>query len=165
MAATYEHISTQTLSVATADIFFNSIPQTYTDLVLVMTGGCTVNAGVGHRLNSNNTTSYGVTFFEGNGTTATTNRTISDTYMRVGWVATWSTTLVNSLVSHFQDYSNSTTFKNVTTQINDFTNGAVGISTACFRNTSAITSINIMTSSGTTYLVGSTFSLYGIKAA
>lgn len=164
MPATYEPIASQTLVSATADIFFTSIPQTYTDLVLVMTGGCTINAGVGHRFNGVNTSIYGVTYLEGNGTSATSTRVASDTYMRVGSVPTWSTTLVNNLITHFQNYSNTSTFKTVITRINDLSNGALGLSAGCFRSTAAITSINVMTSNGTTYLVGSTFSLYGIKA-
>jgi len=164
MAATYEPIATQTLNSAVADVFFLTVPQTYTDLVLVMTGGCTINAGVGHRLNTINTQSYGGTFIEGNGTTATSSRVTSDTYMRVGWNATWSTTSVNNLISHFHNYSNTTTFKSVVTRINDLTNGATGLSVCTFRSTAAITSINVMTSNGTSFLVGSTFTLYGIKA-
>jgi len=166
MTATYESIRTQTLDTAVADVFFTSIPQTYTDFVLVMVGGCTINAGIGYRFNSDNTTNYSVTFLEGNGSAASSNRYSNQTFMRIGFNPTWSSGLFGTAISHIQDYTNTTTYKTVLSRINDMTNGALGASAGVWRKTpEALSSINIMTSNGTTFLVGSTFTLYGIKAA
>jgi len=166
MPATYEPINTQTLGTAVADVFFTSIPQTYTDLVLVMTGGCTINAGIGYRFNSDNTTNYSVTFLEGSGSAASSNRYTTQSFMRIGFLATWSTGLVNTAISHIQNYPNATTFKTVMSRVGDLTNGAVCLSTGTWRKTpEALNAINVLTSNGTTFLVGSTFTLYGIKAA
>lgn len=166
MPETYEPISTQTLGTAVADVYFNSIPQTYTDLVLVMNGGCTINAGIGYRFDGDNTNNYSSTFLEGNGSAASSNRYTSMSFMRIGFNATWSTGLVNTAISHIQNYSNTTTFKTVLSRVNDLSNGALGASVGVWRKTpEALNSINILTSNGTTFLVGSTFTLYGIKAA
>jgi len=166
MPATYEPISTQTLGSAVADVYFNSIPQTYTDLVLVMVGGCAANAGIGYRFDSDSASNYSVTFLEGSGSAASSNRYTSETFLRIGYNATWSSGLYNTAISHIQNYTNTTTNKTVLSRVGDFTNGYVGASVGLWRKTpEALNSINIMTSNGNNFLAGSTFTLYGIKAA
>jgi hypothetical protein len=64
---------------------------------------------------------------------------------------------------HFMNYSNTTTNKTVlgrSSAASGFVEAAVGL----WRNTSAITSITA-TTGGQSYQTGSTFTLYGIKAA
>jgi hypothetical protein len=166
MPATYEPIETQTLGTAVADVFFTSIPQTYTDLVLIMTGGCAANAGIGYRFNADTTTNYSVTFLEGNGSAASSNRNSSQTFMRIGFNATWSTDLTNTAISNIQNYTNTTTFKTVLSRVNGLTVGALGASVGLWRKTpEALTALTVLTSNGSNFLVGSTFTLYGIKAA
>jgi hypothetical protein len=164
MTATYEPISTQTLGTAVSDVFFTSIPQTYTDLVLVMVGGCAANAGIGYRFDSDSASNYSVTFVEGS-TAASSNRYTSETFMRIGFNVTWSTGLYNIAISHIQNYTNTTTAKTVLSRVADLTNNGTGASVGLWRKTpEALNSINIMTSNGNNFLVGSRFTLYGIKA-
>ena len=164
MPSTYEPIATQTLTVAAADIFFNSIPQTYTDLVLVMSGGCAANSGIGFRVNGSNSSIYSVTFLEGI-TTVTSFRYTSQTFLRIGYNASWSVGLAANAIINFQNYSNTTTYKPVVSRVNTVEMNCVGTSVGTIATTGAITSINLLTSNGNTYNVGSTFTLYGIKAA
>ena len=164
MPATYEPIATQTLTVAAADIFFNSIPQTYTDLVLVMSGGCAANSGIGFRVNGSNSSIYSVTFLEGI-TSATSFKYTSQNWLRIGYNASWSVGLGQNAILNFQNYSNTTTNKTILSRVNSIEMNCAGASIGMVGSTSAITSINLMTSNGNTYNVGSTFTLYGIKAA
>jgi hypothetical protein len=67
-------------------------------------------------------------------------------------------------IAHIQNYSNTTTHKTVISRGGSpATNSSpmVGL----WRNTSAINSIKISLQSGTALKSGSTFTLYGIKAA
>lgn len=168
MTATYEPISTQTLGTAVSDVFFTSIPQTYTDLVLVISSNASSNTQTGYRLNSDNGNNYSETRISGDGTTARTTRTGSDTFARLDWYGGADSTGRNVLIAHFFNYSNATTTKTVLSR-GDNAGGLIAGTTAVsslWRKTplAAITSINILTSSGGTFSVGSTFTLYGIKA-
>jgi hypothetical protein len=173
MPATYEPISTQTLTVAAADVYFNSIPQTYTDLVLVAqarTGGGSAGV-IRYRLNGDNASNYSFTNFVGNGTSAASNRDASATSAAItNTIAVPDATSVFGLyIVNFQNYTNATTSKTAISRGSTIGNGAfngseVGISV--WRKTpEAITSINILHGAGTQFAIGSTFTLYGIKAA
>jgi hypothetical protein len=164
MPKTYTPISTVTISnSSTTTLDFTSIPQTYTDLVLVCSYG--LSAGDLYMRLNGDTANFSQTELYGNGTTAgssrLTNRTgyyLSDQGITRPGPATISTV-------NFNNYSNTTTFKNVLWRSND-----VGVSIEAhiglWRSTAAITSINftIVNVAGT-ITPGSQFTLYGIKAA
>jgi hypothetical protein len=167
MSATYEPISTQTLGTAIADIFFNSIPQTYTDLVLVISSNASSNTQTAYRLNGDSGNNYSDTRLSGDGGTARSTRVTSDTFARLDWYGGADSSGRNVLIAHFFNYTNATTRKTVLSR-GDNAGGLIAGTTAVaslWRATpAAITSINILTSSGGNFSVGSTFTLYGIKA-
>ena len=167
MTATYEPISTQTLGTAIADIYFTSIPQTYTDLVLVCNMNGASHLTVGFRVNGSSSTIYSATELAGNGFGALTNRVSNENYARMTNYGGPDTTGRSVLISSFMNYSNTTTNKTVLNRANNaggsFPGSQAGVNLV--RTTSAITSINLMTASGGNFAVGSTFTLYGIKAA
>ncbi len=164
---TYEAIATQTLGSAAASVTFSSIPGTYTDLVLVTnllgaTGG-TTDFSTLLQLNGDTGSNYSTTRLEGNGTTATSTRNSSQTFARINTVGYLSTTVPQTNIIQFNNYSNTTTNKTFLTrssQANEVTLASVNL----WRSTSAITSIYFYLSGGT-MAAGSTFSLYGILAA
>lgn len=166
MTATYEPISTQTLGTAVADIFFTSIPQTYTDLVLVCSMNGASHLTVGFRVNGSNSTIYSVTELAGNGTSASSTRVATENYARMTNWGGPDTTGRSVLISNFMNYSNTTTNKTVMNRANNAGGSFPGVqaSVNLIRSTSAITSINLLTTSGASFAVGSTFTLYGIKA-
>jgi len=164
MPSTYEPIATQTLTSAVADVYFNSIPQTYTDLVLVMVGGCAANSGIGFRVNGSNASMYSTTFLEGI-TSATSFRYTVQNWLRIGYNASWGAGLGQTAILNFQNYSNTTTYKSVLSRVGTIEMNCSGASIGTIHTTSAVSSINIMTSNGNSYNIGSTFTLYGIKAA
>ena len=159
MPATYESISTTTLSSTASSVTLSSIPSTYTDLILVITntsgGGL---AGVYlSEINSDTGTNYSHTKIYGTGSVAGSDRNTSDTSVNIGLS---NSTQCNNIF-HFMNYSNTTTYKTVLARGNS-ASGQTRASVTLWRNTAAITSFKI---SGVTFDVGSTFTLYGIKAA
>ena len=163
MASTYEPIATTTLGSAASSVTFSSIPATYTDLVLVTntqrqaTGFGPV--GFVAQFNGDTGSNYSDTYLIGDGSTATSSRATSQTSIFVGLApdSQWGNSIIQIM-----NYSNSTTYKTSLTRINTTTNytaAAVGL----WRNTAAINSINL--SGSANILAGSTFTLYGIKAA
>ena len=95
----------------------------------------------------------------GNGSSATSFRVSSTSSIGLGEIYNYSC----NLICQIQNYSNATTYKTNISRANsasDYTQAIVGL----WRNTAAITSITILTSSGT-FNTGSTFTLYGIAAA
>jgi len=71
MARTYEKIVSTTLGSAAADVTFNSINSTYTDLVLVSSilGVTSQSYSPRVRFNSDTTSNYSVTYMYGTGST------------------------------------------------------------------------------------------------
>ena len=166
MAITYEPIATTTLGSSTASVTFSSISGTYTDLVLIFNGGITTaDYAIRIRFNGDSGSNYSRTAISGYGTGAGSDRASNVTGLNVfmGFSGIPANTLDTSGIAHIQNYSNSTTYKTVISRSGNAARSAeaqVGL----WRSTSAITSIVIDTGSGNLYS-GSTFTLYGIKAA
>jgi len=164
MPSTYTPIATNTLGSAASSVTFSSIPGTYTDLILISTAGVTsgaVNFAV--RFNSDSGTNYSRTVLSGTGSAASTDRNTNLTYTILNDYGYLDTTLNTNIIGQIMNYSNSTTFKTVLSRTNNADNGT----SACvnlWRNTAAITSLVILPTSST-FLAGSTFSLYGVKNA
>jgi len=174
MAKTYEPISTQTVGTAVATITFTSIPQTYTDLVFVGSTYYSASVAMVVRFNNDSTSNYSYTILGGStaapGNGSYSGRTTSQTSINL--LAYYATTNSNAnifapTVAIFNNYSNTTTYKCLLSRSFAFDNGSGKDSElflGLYRSTSAITRVDLITSSGN-FAVGSTFTLYGIKAA
>ena len=167
MDKTYEPIAAQTLGSAAASVTFSSIPQTYTDLVLVGNVQLT-SAGQSllYQFNSDTATNYSLTILKGNGTSATSDRRSNVNYqLAAGWDAGLPTSAsFGTGIINIQNYSNATTFKTSLARGSNAAGGDVTATVNLWRNTAAITSVTAYTGSGN-FATGSTFVLYGIKAA
>jgi len=163
MTATYEKIATTTLGSAQATVTFTSITGTYTDLVLITnsaTGSNDIDMYI--QVNSDTASNYSWTRLLGTGSSALSSRgSSSNLGYRVGNMS-GSNVGENNVIVQFQNYSNTTTFKTVLTRGNNPAN-LVEAFVGLWRSTSAITSMDIKTQSGN-FSIGSTFTLYGIKA-
>jgi len=159
LPSTMTPIATNTLTTASSTITFSSIPQNYTDLILVTSN--TSTAGLGgvylDQINGDTGANYSHTKLYGTGSAAASDRNSADTGVNIG--LTDSTQSDNTF--QFMNYSNSTTYKTVVARGNS-ASGQVRASVALWRSTAAITSFRL---SGVTFAIGSTFTLYGIKAA
>jgi hypothetical protein len=161
MPTTYEPIATTTLGSAQATVTFSSISGSYTDLVLVIS--CNVSSGsqdVQVRYNSDSASNYSTTNLYGTGSIAGSNRQSNSTN---AWIGLANTTNRGVIVTNFQNYSNSTTNKTAVSR-SSVADYEVDAMVSLWRSTSAITSIEIKLSAST-FTSGSTFTLYGIKAA
>lgn len=160
MATTYEPIATYTVSSAQASYTFSSISGTYTDLVVIVSGTCSAGSYLTFRFNADTGSNYSTTELYGDGSTAGSVRNSNNNYMYIGAIRTTQ----SNILSQIQNYSNSTTNKTVLSRTNNAateTKAVVGL----WRNTAAITSIEVGTGGANTFQSGTTLTLYGIKAA
>jgi hypothetical protein len=164
MALTYTPIAPYTASGSQSVISFTSITGTYTDLVLISSAKDATAGNDGNFLvnfNSDTGTNYSWTNLYGTGSVAGSNRAASQNAI-YAYCAGASASLD---AGKFQilNYSNSTTYKTTLGQ------GYVAASApvnrvGLWRSTAAITRIDCTSSAGN-FGTGSTFTLYGIKAA
>lgn len=159
MPTTYEPIATFTVvSSGTNTINFTSIPQTYTDIVYATFTPST--SGVNTNITFNNDTganysftqTYGETGFSAPGSFGANNETYALSGVSDGTAA---------IRGNIMNYSNTSTFKTLLVR-----GGGSGryldMTVSVWRNTAAITSIQFKAFN---WAVGSTVTLYGIKAA
>ena len=164
MATTYEPIATYTATGSVATYTFSSIPSTYTDIVAVLNTGNGSNSQVRTRFNSDSATNYSRTVLRGSGTAASSFRESSQTYFQLDAEGSSSNALQQTVIVQFNNYSNTTTFKTMLSRANNASYGVDAI-VGLWRSTSAITSIEFFNSNASNWIAGSTFTLYGIKAA
>ena len=168
MAITYEPIATTTLGSAAATVTFSTISGAYTDLVLVTNlKTTTTNQEVTVKINNDTGSNYSLTNLRGDGSTAASLRRSSQTVGNISKEISPNTAFEFVSVSTFMNYSNATTYKTWLSRNNRAsasnapgTEALVGL----WRSTSAITELVIGLTGGN-FDTGSTFTLYGIKAA
>lgn len=165
MAVTYEPIATTTLTSAVTTITFSSIPSTYTDLRLVWTGISTTDGqNLGLKFNSTSS-GYSVIELTGNGTSALSSRLTGATQFYLNSAGAISSTWPALYDINIFSYAGS---KYKTSLVSFLSNknsvaGNSSKSVSLWQNTNAITTIDIICTS--TMKVGTTATLYGIKAA
>lgn len=162
MAITYESIASTTLSTSAANIEFTSISSAYTDLRLVISV-LTVNSIVGGYLRFNgSTSSYYIARVGSSGTTQ------NDSFNNVAQLQigqNLDTGIPSSFIIDIFNYAGSTNKNCIAYQANDqSTSGRMYVSAGRWENTSAITSVRFLASSGN-LAAGTTASLYGILKA
>ena len=158
MAKTYDPIATATASGSQAVITFSSIPSTFTDIILVISGN-TVNSTAQLTFNNDSTALYSRTSLRGNGTSATSF--LQSDLNCIPIDGSYSQPSQNAII-HVMNYSNATTFKTSLVRSN---NAGAGIDQAVglYRSTNAINRLDVLMA--VNWTSGTTFTLYGIKAA
>lgn len=162
MAVTYTPIATYTGTGSVGGVTFTSIPQTYTDLVLVMNLFTTIAANETVQVNGDTGTNYSTILYTGNGTSASSTSSNNSTAILIQSNIYSASTLPAFTVMNFMNYSNTSAYKTVLTRAGRSNQGTEQF-VSMWRNTAAITSISL--SSAVTYTTNATFTLYGIKAA
>jgi hypothetical protein len=173
---TYVALRKETLSTATNAVTLNLSGITgYTDLVLVVSarGSSTLylNDNLLLNFNGDTTSNYSRVRLTGNASTVTSANGINDGSAYVGQVPNSTSGSSgfdrSSNIIHIMDYANATTFKTVLSRSNAIatssssTNSIEQYCNAWKKTPEAITSITVGIDSGN-FVVGSTFSLYGI---
>lgn len=170
MATTYEPIATTTLGSATGTITFSSIPSTYTDLRLVITGTMTAGGYLPTFIfNSDTATNYSYTELYGQGSSAASLRGSTSAYIWLGNGGAWSDTVPSFNTIDIFSYAGSTYKTCLYTYLEDRNgSGYVGNGVGLWRSTAAITTLTLRGwTNGTTalFFAGTIATLYGIKAA
>jgi hypothetical protein len=166
MTSTYEKIAAVTVGTAgTSFLVMDSIPSTYTDLVLIINGSSASDVQPQMRLNNNSSSVYSSTVVAGNGTVAASGRTQQaggSTAMALDYYfSLTSTSGAGTIIVNLMNYANTTTKKTILSRANNAGKGTSAL-VGLYDSTSAITRIDIISSVNIS--VGSTFTLYGIKA-
>jgi hypothetical protein len=169
MANTYKLIEGKTLSSAVSSVTFSSIPQTYTDLQLLISSRATQNVTrelVKILPNGSTTSNTRLLLF---GYDSGSVASGSDTDKYIGWQSGNSTTantfsnfsvyFPNYTSSNYKSYSADTVAEN-----NSSTSWIVALNASLWSNTASLTSIEIACETST-FAVDSTFYLYGISNA
>ena len=165
--STYTPIATTTLGSAAASYTFSSIPSTYTDLVLITNGA--VSSGTANWVlqvgngSVDTGTNYSETDLWGTGSAAQSARGSNQTSVLLNSYGYLDTVFAANVVCSLMNYANTTTYKTILTRANNAANGThagVGL----WRSTSAINTIKVA-ASASTFVTGTTFTLYGIQAA
>jgi hypothetical protein len=167
MPATYEPIATTTLGSAAASIAFTSITSAYTDLRLVVTSLASASTIGGMiQFNSDTGSNYSYTRLTGNGTAASTTRVSNFTQLNTAFSGNATTTIPMLQTVDVFSYAGSTNKTIlVTSQSDQNGSGNVERSVGLWRNTAAITRIDVFPNSANNFATGTTATLYGIKAA
>jgi len=156
MASTYTPIATTTLGSTSASVTLSSIPSTYTDLVVTIT--TTTTGDLTWRINGDTGTNYSQTAIYGYSAFGSARQSNATSH----WL-NYGTNGGNFLaLIQLNNYSNTTTYKS--SLLRDGANGSTtDVMVGLWRSTSAINSLTFI--SGSNFAVGSTFTIYGIKAA
>jgi hypothetical protein len=170
MPKTYEPIATQTLGSAAATVTFSSISGTYTDLMFVCAFSCDIaNQDVRLKVGNGSIdtgTNYSFTYMNGSGTSPATGRLAAASYI-ANYSVLGTSTGQQNIIYQLQNYANTTTNKTTLARVNA-SDKEVAAVVGLWRSTSAINIISI-TNEGANpsakFSIGSTFTLYGIKAA
>lgn len=161
--STYTPIATITASGSTTTVTFSSIPSTYTDLRIMISG--TIGSGgndVIMYFNGDTATNYSATYINGNGSAAVSARYTSRVNIPLSYGSGISPTQGN-FYTDIMNYSNTTTYKTALSRVNNTQYGldqGVGL----WRSTAAINSVTIGSSSANMSST-TTLTLYGIAAA
>lgn len=164
MPSTYEKIEAKSLGSNTTSVTFSSIPNTYTDLVLIANTRL-VSSGSGTNylvtFNGDSGSNYSITYLTGNGSSASSGRASNQTAMDTAYMP--SNSALGVIKYSINNYANTTTYKTLLSR-SDQADSGVFAYVGLWRNTAAITSMTIA-GGASNILSGSTFTLYGIKAA
>jgi len=158
--STYTPIATTTLGSAASSVSFTSISGSYTDIQIVFAGAITSGFdAIGLQFNGDTGSNYSRVFIAGNGTAASSSLSSSQTTMQIGIMGTEQ----SNSIFNVMNYSNTTTYKTALARGNASAN-ATRAGVGLWRSTSAINRIDLVAGSST-FISGSTFTLYGIASA
>jgi hypothetical protein len=166
--STYRKIATTTAATAQASLEFTSIPQTYDDLVIFISGRSTrtgSTADYGLISFNGSTSSFTGRQLSGNGASAVTNTGARETGTFPATDATTSTFSNGFIYIPGYTTSNNKSFSVDNVSENNGTTAYQVLGAQLWSNTSAITSITLTLGNGPNWAANSSATLYGIKRA
>ncbi len=159
--STYTPIYATTLTSGVSSITFSNIPTTFTDLVIVSSNVTCSNAGgfISLRFNGDSSSLYSNTYITASSSSVSSGRNSGSVAYIVGDTDTSAQTMS---VNHIMNYSNVTTYKTILSRCGYGSASSQAFS-SLWRSTSPVTSITLYGNGNINS--GSTFTIYGIKAA
>ena len=160
-------ISAQTLTSAASSVTFSSIPQTFTDLKILISTRCSINqTGINITVNGSST-SYSNRRLYSDGSTA-----YSDAPSNTAWLmfgvndSSFTSNTFSNAELYIPNYTSSNYKTIYTDGITENNASAViyGLTGSLWSNTSAITSVTLTGGSSSDFIAGSSFYLYGIDS-
>jgi hypothetical protein len=170
MPSTYTPIASSVLTTTAASVVFSSVPQTYTDLVVVVDSTFTGTSGryISLQYNNDSAGNYSMIYAGGSGSGTLTANFANDLSARIGNGS--NNNARSTVIANVMNYTNTTTYKISFGRA--ATNEYAIAYCALWRGSTgsafqAITSVTVTCdgASGNVFAAGSIFSLYGIKAA
>jgi hypothetical protein len=157
---TYTPLANLTLGAAASAITFGSIPATYRDLICVASaaGSTTLQGRI--RFNGDTGSNYNYTQISGSGSSVTTVAAANQSSGFLSIVAQATTTGSLQMNINIMDYSATDKHTTIISRADQAANGTEAF-TNRWANTAAVTSVQILTSTGN-WAAGSTFALYGV---
>lgn len=172
--SSFESIASVTGTGSSGTITFSSIPSTYKHLqirgIARSTQAVDNDINIIVQFNSDTSTNYTRHALTGDGTTAGTNSGTSQTSIYIysgGRGNSSSTDTLGAFIADIHDYASTTknkTLRSFSGADDNDTTGDIALSSGLWMSTSAITSIEIKTTSGS-WTTQTQFALYGIKGA
>jgi hypothetical protein len=169
MPNTYTLISSNVLSSTAASVTFSAIPNTYTDLILkASTRNSSGGTAVIATTFNGQASGYSVTRLRGTGSTASSGRTSSATFLYFSLTdSTYTANVFSNWEMYLPNYL-STTSKPVSnfsvTENNSASANYIDLNAGLSDITAAITSVTL-SANGDTFVSGSSFYLYGLKSS
>jgi hypothetical protein len=170
ITGSYESIATTTVgSGGTSTITFSSIPSGYEHLQLRILGRSTATGTdqISIRFNSDTGSNYSEHFLRGDGSSASAYGGANVSAVQTGVLPGTNQTasVFGGLIVDILDYKNTNKYKTVRmiTAFDNNGSGSVGLYSAGWRNTNAITQIEAFVT-GYNFVQYSSFALYGIKS-
>jgi hypothetical protein len=158
---TYTPLANITLGSAASSIVFGSIPATYRDLVVVLTGNGSTNLEGRLRLNGDSSSDYFTQRLSGSGSAASAAEVGSQTSAVISSVAKATTTSALQIQINILGYRTGRN-KIIISRADNSANGTEALA-GRWGNNAAVTSVTILTSTGN-WAAGTTAALYGIVA-
>lgn len=171
--ASFESIATVTAAGGETNLTFSSIAGTYTHLqirgIVRDTIGSASVQQLAVRFNSDTGTNYGRHYLSGDASSATASGTASGNLINLYLCAPGDSMTANvfgAVLVDVLDYASTTKYKTLRGLSGADINGSgnMNVTSGVWMNTAAITSVT-MNARGSAFKAGSTFALYGIKAA
>jgi hypothetical protein len=171
-AGTYDSITTTTLNSSQSSVTLDSFSG-YTDLILQISNQMDSASGLRIRFNSDTGSNYGQTHFIGHSTsTLGAQGSFGNTTSIHNNLVFGDSTGYNVFTPHIiqiQNYENTNMYKTILwrygTLQNIDDNSDQGWIVGAWRNTNAITSIEVSAFNSTTIATNTSFTIYGIKKA
>lgn len=172
-AGAYESIATVTVGAGgSASVTFSSIPSTYQHLQVrfiarISTSDTAENTWL--QFNGDTGSNYSYHFLDGNGSSASANGAATQTRILAGraGAANSGSNIFGVNILDVHDYASTT--KNTTARIlggiDRNGDGNIRLDSGAWFNTAAVTSLTISPTTSNSFVLGSVFSLYGIKGA